>query len=306
MTKTFAATAATLAILMTSTAPVHADWREGFGTYNVGLLSGENEADRLRRYGCMQELMETALGVPVELYPAADYAGVMQGLLAGQLHQAGLGASGYAGIFLQDPEAVEVVMTSANVDGSLGYYSVIVTRADSGITSIEDMAGKSLAYADANSASGYLFPRAELRLSEIEDDYFGSVGFSGGHEQGVIAVLNGQYDAAATWSSLLGERSEGYSRGNLRRMVDNGLLNMDELNIIWQSNIIPNGPTVMRKDLPTEARAASLDLFLNMKERHPDCYNSVVGGEGGGYVEIGHEFYEGAVLLRQQELAASR
>jgi phosphonate transport system substrate-binding protein len=38
-------------------------------------------------------------------------------------------------------------------------------------------------------------------------------------------------------------------------MVDNGLLNMDELNIIWQSNIIPNGPTVMRKDLPTEARA---------------------------------------------------
>jgi phosphonate transport system substrate-binding protein len=142
MTKTFAATAATLAILMTSTAPVHADWREGFGTYNVGLLSGENEADRLRRYGCMQELMETALGVPVELYPAADYAGVMQGLLAGQLHQAGLGASGYAGIFLQDPEAVEVVMTSANVDGSLGYYSVIVTRADSGITSIEDMAGK--------------------------------------------------------------------------------------------------------------------------------------------------------------------
>jgi phosphonate transport system substrate-binding protein len=244
------------AILPATVQTAAADWREGFGTYNVGLLSGENEADRLRRYGCMQELMETALGVPVELYPAADYAGVMQGLLAGQLHQAGLGASGYAGIFLQDPEAVEVVMTSSNVDGTLGYYSVIVTRGDSGITSIEDMAGKTLAYADANSASGYLFPRAELRLAGIEDEYFGSVGFSGGHEQGVIAVLNGQYDAAATWSSLLGERSEGYTRGNLRRMVDNGLLDMDELNIIWQSNIIPNGPTVMRKDLPPEAKAA--------------------------------------------------
>ena len=80
------------AILPATVQTAAADWREGFGTYNVGLLSGENEADRLRRYGCMQELMETALGVPVELYPAADYAGVMKGLLAGQLHQAGLGA----------------------------------------------------------------------------------------------------------------------------------------------------------------------------------------------------------------------
>ena len=306
MTKHFAATAATLAILMTSTVPVHADWREGFGTYNVGLLSGENEADRLRRYGCMEDLMETALGVPVELFPAADYAGVMQGLLAGQLHQAGLGAASYAGIYLQDPEAVDVVMTSSNVDGTLGYYSIIVTRADSGLETLEALAGKSLAYADSNSTSGYLVPRAELRLAGIEDDYFGTVGFSGGHEQGVVAVLNGQYDAAATWSSLLGERSEGYTRGNLRRMVENGLLNMDEINIIWQSSLIPNGPTVLRRDLPPEAREIVLDLFLNMKERHPDCYASVVGGEGGGYVEVGHEFYETTVRLREQEIAESR
>lgn len=299
-------TAAAVALVTATALPAAADWRANFGTYNVGLLSGENEADRLRRYGCMQELMQDALGVPVELYPAADYAGVMQGLLAGQLHQAGLGASGYAGIYLQDPEAVEVVMTLANVDGSLGYYSVVVTRADSGLNTIEDLAGRSMAYADPNSASGYLFPRAELRLAGIEDSYFSTIGFSGGHEQGVIAVLNGQYDAAATWSSMLGDRAEGYSRGNLRRMVDNGLLNMDEINIVWESDLIPNGPTVLRKDLPAEARAAVLDLFLNMKDRHPDCYRAVVGGDGGGYVEMGHEFYETAIRLRQDEIAGSR
>lgn len=282
------------------------DWRADFGTYNVGLLGGENEADRLRRYDCMRDLMATTLGVPVELYPAADYAGVMQGLLAGQLHQAGLGASGYAGIFLQDPEAVDVVMTSANVDGSLGYYSVVVARADSGLTSIEDLAGHSLAYADVNSASGYLFPRAELRLAGIEDSHFSRVGFSGGHEQGVIAVLNGQYDAAATWSSLLGEEAEGYSRGNLRRMVENGLLNMEEIRIVWTSELIPNGPTVIRRDLPAEARALVLDLFLGMKDTHPECYANVVGGDGGGFVEIGPEFYETAVRLRQNEIESSR
>jgi phosphonate transport system substrate-binding protein len=300
-----ATTALAVGALSVSSATAQ-DWRTGFGTYNVGLLSGENEADRLRRYGCMEELMEAALGVPVELFPAADYAGVLQGLLAGQLHQAGLGPSGYAGIFLEDPDAVEPVMTSSNVDGSLGYFAVLVTRADSGIESLEDMAGKTLAYADSNSTSGYLVPRAELRLIGIEDDYFGSTGFSGGHEQGVVAVLNGQYDAAATWSSLQGEYAEGYTRGNLRRMVENGLLNMEEIQIIWESNLIPNGPTVLRKDLPVEAKEAVLDLFLNMHVRHPECYTSVIGGDGAGYVPVEHEFYESTIALRRQEMAASR
>ncbi|MFU8899504.1 MAG: PhnD/SsuA/transferrin family substrate-binding protein, partial [Roseinatronobacter sp.] len=150
------------------------------------------------------------------------------------------------------------------------------------------------------------FPRAELRLAGIEDAYFGQVGFSGGHEQGVIAVLQGQYDAAATWSSLLGEHAEGYSRGNIRRMVDNGLLDMNDIKIIWTSDLIPNGPTVLRKDLPQEARALVMDLFLNMKERQPDCYNATIGGEGGGFVEIGHDFYETAVRLREDEIAGSR
>jgi len=299
-------TAAAAALLIATVTPAAADWRQGFGTYNIGILSGENEADRLRRFSCLDDLLTRLLGVEVELYPAADYAGVMQGLLAGQLHQAGLGPSAYAGIFMQDPNAVDVVMTSANVDGTLGYYAVVITRADSGLTSIDALAGRSMAYADPNSASGYLFPRAELRLQGYEDSHFSTTGFSGGHEQGVVAVLNGQYDAAATWSSLSGERTEGYSRGNLRRMVDNGLLNMDEIQIVWQSDLIPNGPIVLRRDLPAEARALIMDFYLNMKDREPECYAAVVGGDGGGFVEIGHEFYATTIRLREQEIAASR
>lgn len=121
-----------------------------------------------------------------------------------------------------------------------------------------------------------------------------------------MAVLQGQYDAAATWSSLLGDRAAGYTRGNLRRMVNNGLPNMDEITIIWQSDPIPTGPVVLRRDLPAKARALVLDLFLNMKDRHPECCNSVVGGEGGGFVPIGHEFYATTIRLREQEIAALR
>ena len=52
----------------------------------------------------------------------------------------------------------------------------------------------------------------------------------------------------------MGDVESGYTRGNLRRMVDNGLLDMADLRIVWESNLIPNGPTVMRNDLPQEAR----------------------------------------------------
>lgn len=307
MTKKFGGTAATLAVLLASVAPAAAEWRADFGTYNIGLLGGENEADRLRRYDCFADTMSEALGVPVELFPASDYAGVMQGLLAGQLHQAGLGASGYAGIYLDDPEAVSPVLTSSNVDDTLGYYAVIYVKSDSEFQSLADLEGASIAYADPNSTSGYLVPRAELAAQGINDEeYFSRTGFGGGHEQAVIAVLNDQYDSGVTWTSLQGDVSDGYTRGNLRRMVDNGLLDMNDIRIVWESDLIPNGPTVIRNDVPDEAREIAIATMVGLKEADPECYAETVGGEGNGYVPVDHDFYAGVVAMRETELAGSR
>ena len=162
---------------------------------------------------------EQQLGIPVKLFPAADYAGVMQGIAAGQLEMAGFGASGFAGAWL-DCKCVEPIVVPQENDGSTYYYSVMVVRADSGIKTLEDMKGHSLAWADPNSTSGYLIPSATLKAKGIKLDdgaYFSKTGFSGGHEQGVVAVLNKQYDGAVTWTSGQGEKSEGYTRGNLAR-----------------------------------------------------------------------------------------
>ena len=54
------------------------------------------------------------------------------------------------------------MLTKQNVDGTTGYYSIGFARKDSGITSMEDAKGKSFAFADPNSTSGYLVPAAEL------------------------------------------------------------------------------------------------------------------------------------------------
>ena len=70
------------------------------------------------------------LGIPVKLFPAADYAGVMQGIAAGQLEMAGFGASGFAGAWL-DCKCVEPIVVPQENDGSTYYYSVMVVRAGS-------------------------------------------------------------------------------------------------------------------------------------------------------------------------------
>lgn len=306
-TTTIAALLVTSTALSTFPLTASADWRSDLPVFRIGLLGGENEADRLRNNECLATALSERLGVPVEMFPAPDYAGVMQGLLAEQLEYSALGASAYAGIYLQDPQAVEPIFVSAEADGSTGYIAVMYTRADSGITSLEELEGKSLAYADPNSTSGYLVPRFELKRAGVDDDaYFSRTGFGGGHEQAVVAVLQGQYDAGVTWASGQGEGSEGYTRGNLRRMIDNGLLDMADLNIIWESPIIPNGPVVLRQSIPQEAKDIVSDYLANQLEQDPECYYDVSFGEGQGWVAVDHSFFEGVVAMREDELRGSR
>lgn len=306
-------TKALAALLVASTAlsalplTASADWRSDLPVFRIGLLGGENEADRLRNNECMGTALSERLGVPVEMFPAPDYAGVMQGLLAGQLDYAALGASGYAGIYMQDPDAVEPIFVTMEADGSLGYIAAMYVRADSDIHSLEDMEGHSLAYADPNSTSGYLVPRFELKRAGIDEaSFFSRTGFGGGHEQATIAVLEGQYDAGVTWASGQGDPADGYTRGSLRRMIDNGLLDMADLRVIWESPIIPNGPVVIRQALPQEVKDIVIDYLANQHEQDVECYYNVTFGEGLGWAPVDHSFFEGIVQMREEEVAGSR
>jgi phosphonate transport system substrate-binding protein len=276
--------------------------------FRVGLLGGENTNDRLTRFDEFQKLLAEALKMPVKLFPAADYAGVMQGIAAGQLEAAGFGASGFAGAWL-DCKCVEPVVVPQEKDGSTYYYSVIVVRADSGITSLEQLKGHSLAWADPNSTSGYLIPSATLKTKGVDlgdGKYFSKTGFSGGHEQGVVAVLNKQYDAACTWTSGQGDIAEGYSRGNLRSMVDKKMLKMSDIRIIWQSGKIPNGPWAVRSAIPAELKKAFADFMLAMPKSHPKVYEDVEKGAGVGYAVATMDLYKDIIDLRMAERAGSR
>ena len=252
--------------------------------------------------------MSQQLGMPVKLFPAADYAGVMQGIAAGQLEAAEFGASGFAGAWL-DCKCLEPVVVPTEKDGSTYYYSVMVVRADSGIKTLDDMKGHSLAWADPNSTSGYLIPSATLKAKGIKLDdgvYFSKTGFSGGHEQGVVAVLNKQYDGTVTWTSGQGEKTEGYTRGNIRSMVDKKMLKMSDINIIWQSGKIPNGPWTVRSALPDDLKKTFTAFMLDLPKSHRAIYDDVEMGSGVGYAPATMELYHDIIELRLAEQRANR
>ena len=276
--------------------------------FRVGILGGENTQDRLTRHDEFQKLLEAHMKMPVKLFPAADYAGVMQGIAAGQLEAAEFGASAFAGAWL-DCKCIEPVVVPQEADGSTYYYSVMVVRADSGIKTLTEMKGHSLAFADPNSTSGYLIPSATLKTKGVnltDGAYFSKTGFSGGHEQGVVAVLNKQYDAAVTWTSSQGEMSEGYTRGNLRSMVDRKMLKMSDINIIWQSGKIPNGPWAVRTALPAELKKSFETFLLDLPKSHRKVYDDVEKGAGVGYVPATMELYQDIIDLRLAERRANR
>jgi phosphonate transport system substrate-binding protein len=268
--------------------------------FNIGILGGENAQDRLASTECLRVKTEELLGVPVKLFTPADYDGVIQGLLGGTLDFAWLGPSAYAKTYLTDPEAVEVMLTKQNTDGTTGYYSIGFARADSGITSMEDAKGKVFAFADPNSTSGYLVPAAELAETYGHlEDYFAEVKMSGGHEQSIVGVANGDFDAAVSWADGLGNWEDGYNSGAFRKAADSGLVDMSTLTEIWRSKLIPEGPLVVRKALPQDVKDKMYALLDTLWETDPECAYNVAAGEAKDFVPVKHEDYLGIIAARK-------
>jgi phosphonate transport system substrate-binding protein len=306
--RTFVRLAVVWLVLIAPFAARAQDWKSQVKELRIGLLGGENTSSRLARYDEFQHLLQATLGIPIKLYPAADYAGVMQAMAAGQLDLAEFSLSAFAGAWL-DCKCVEPTVVPLEKDGTVFYIAVMVTRKDSGITSIEQMKGHSLAWADPNSASGYLIPSASLKASGIDladGAYFSRTGFAGGHEQGIVAVLNKQYDACVTWTSGQGDIAQGYSRGALRGMVDRGMLKMSDVAIIWKSGKIPNGPWGLRSALPDGLKAAFTAFMLDLPKSHKDIYDQIEQGSGVGYVPATLDLYKDIIGLREAEQRGNR
>ena len=289
-----------LAILAATTVLAGAASAQEIKEFNIGILGGENAQDRMNSTECLRAKTEELLGVPVKVFTPADYDGVIQGLLGGTLDFGWLGASGYAKVYLTNPDAVDVLLTKQNTDGTTGYHSIAFARADSGIKTLEDAKGKVFAFGDPNSTSGYLVPGAEMieQVGPLKD-YFGEVKMSGGHEQSIVGVAKGDFDASVAWADGLGNWEDGYNSGAFRKAADAGLVDMTTLVEIWRSKLIPEGPMVVRRALPQEVKDKVYAMLDTMWADDKECAYNVAAGEAMDFVPVKHEDYLGIIAARK-------
>ncbi|WP_454853228.1 phosphonate ABC transporter substrate-binding protein [Rhizobium binxianense] len=290
--------AATALVALAAGAANAADIKE----FRVGILGGENETDRLRNYACLADHLKEEFGFEkVSLFPAADYDGVIQGLLGGTLDFAELGASGYAAVYLKDPKAVTPILTTQQEDGSTGYYSIGLALKSSGIKTIQDAKGKKLGYADPDSTSGYLVPLTQIPKDTgmPNDKFFASTQFNGGHENNLLAAYDGKVDVAVDDSSGLGDFKDGYTSGTFRKEVDKGAVDPNKLVEVWRSPLIPNGPLVVRNALGEEWQKKLTDFFMALPAKDAKCFTALEGGDYKGYAPVKPDFYNAVIDVRK-------
>ena len=281
--RTLAVAAVAAALLPLSAA--QAQWQKKYTVVKYGVIPVETQTSTTKTMDHFLKHAEKVTGVKWELYQATDYSGVMNALIAGQINLAWLSGFSYCQTFADSKGGVEPLVAAAAVDGSMGYNAVVVVKTDSPYKTIDDLKGKIVARTDPLSGSGYLIPTAAFRaMGKPVDEYFKSP-LSGGHVQSVLGVLKGTYDAAFTWTS----KGDGF--GNIRQMMNQGLLKREDIRIIWTSDPLPSPPVVIRKDVPADMRADMLKLFTGLKDVDMHLAEAVAQGKTTGIMPVSHKDY---------------
>lgn len=256
----------------------------------LGILGGQNSTQQIGDNQCVKSYFDKALNVETKLNNASDYSAIIQGLKNNKIDVVlSMSPASFASVYIENPQAVDVVGIAADdSDKSKGYHSVVVVKADSPYKTLDDLKGKSFGFADPDSTSGYLFPNKafqdkfgkDANMDNKYNGFFSSVTFSGGHEQDILGVLNGQFEGAVTWTSMIGDYNTGYTSGSFGRLIRAGHPDlMKQIRIIWESPLIPNGPILVNHKLDADFKAKLIAAIKTLDKDHHDCFIKAMGGK---------------------------
>ncbi len=145
----------------------------------------------------LEEMISREMGVKVEAFTAQNYVGVVEGLGSGAVDFGFIPPFAY--VLANSESGARVAMTVLNAMGESSYRSQFLVGETSGINSFEDLRGKTLAFVDPSSTSGYLFPGAHLYSQGIDIEQDITYLYSGGHDQSLQLLMNGDVDVAVTF-----------------------------------------------------------------------------------------------------------
>jgi phosphonate transport system substrate-binding protein len=218
----------------------------------IGLIPEENIFKQMMRHSLLEDYLSEELGVPVRFTILSRYPHILTRFVRRDLDGAFFGA--FTGILALENLNVETIARPVNLDGSMSTRGYIFTRSNSGISNIKQMRGKTIAFVDQVTATGYLYGLDMLKSKGIGNikGYFKEEIFTGGHDTAVYTVLAGKAQVGVAKA----------------RIIDN-LMQIDpmvkkEIKILFRSSGLPDNTLCIRKDMPEEFKLKLKNILLSM------------------------------------------
>ena len=272
-----------LAVLLTSSAS-YAQWRDDFRVFRVGVVTGDNAPYRLAQLQPFKEYLESRLSLPVEIFPAETYDALIDAQAGGGVHYAIYSATAFVTAAAKC-QCVEPLALPTRSGGEAGFHALLIARADGPVAALDEAEGSRLAVAAEDSIAGRLLQmRGFEEEGIVPSSFFSEIIEMRDPALAISALLADEADLAVAWSSLSGDRAAGYSFGALAQLVAEGGLSMDQIEIVWQSPLIPFGPHAILSDLPDELKELLSRALLALAFEDPAALDAVDRFGGRGFI----------------------
>ena len=185
-----------LALVVAATTPATA--RESL---HLVLTPSQKPTDLLAAGGEFGRVLGRLVGTPVRVTVASDYAAVIEALRNRTADLAFVHPVGYV---LASREAKATIVAKNLWHGKSTFTARIYVRTDGGVRTLEDLRGRTIAFVDPASSSGYTYPmvlliQRGLVRNRDPKTFFREVVFAGSHDAAMRALLNGHVDAIASF-----------------------------------------------------------------------------------------------------------
>ena len=248
------------------------------------MVPTEETVAELELYKPVTDRMAKLTGKKISFFMPTSYASVVEGLLSHFVDIAVLGPYTYVIANSKDP-TVEVFATYAKRPGHMqeegpGYRGVLISKKGTKYTSIKSLKGSLVGLTDPGSTSGNLMPRVAFTkvIGMDLEKFFSKVVYTGSHELSTVAVVQGKVDAAFVASH------------RFDNVVNKGEATLEGVNILWQSDPIPQDPFVYRNTLCNDIKANIRETFLDLKGK-PGSKTFLDNVKSNTFVEMSSDDY---------------
>ncbi len=192
--------------------------------------------------------LEKAVSRDVLFFPVQSNSAQIEAMRAGRLHIAGFN-TGSVPLAVNCAGFVPTTMM-ARADGSFGYEMEILTHRESGIESVPELRGRTLAFTSPTSNSGFKAPSVllESEFGLVADQDF-EPAFSGRHDNSVLGVLQRDYDAAAVANIVIDQ------------VLARGVVSRDDLRVLYRSETFPTTAYGVSNRLDSDLAEAVIEAF---------------------------------------------